>query len=127
DVGALRERMNEFPRPNVVFVLDVDERVGLSRVADRDGVPNLFENVEQLSRARRLFLKMNGDITVHLDAAASIEAVRAQVFERLVREGGVLQKVRCAKGYGCDDPIQCGYRLGGDCYWWNLRRALYTR
>lgn len=122
---AIREQMREFPTPNMVVVLDVEPQLGLSRVAARDGTPNHFEEVDQLTKALAIFRQLNGNITQHVSGSQPIEVVRRDILKLFVAEHGPYQKARCAKAYGCDEPSLCGYAKTGECAWWNRRRRLY--
>lgn len=124
NVQEIRERMNEFPAPDLVIVLDVEAKLGLFRVAERDGKPNHFEKEDELEAARVIFRTLNTDITEHVEGAASIGTVRKAVLDLVLAVGGPISKARCAKPWGCDDVLLCGYRLGGDCPWSNLRDRL---
>jgi dTMP kinase len=49
-------RSNAFaPVPDLLFVLDVEPRLGLGRVAQRGDVADLFEKEEELAKAREIF------------------------------------------------------------------------
>jgi dTMP kinase len=50
-------RLNAFaPVPDVCLVLDVEPKLGLSRVSKRGDVPDQFEKEESLAAARRIFV-----------------------------------------------------------------------
>jgi dTMP kinase len=49
-------RLNAFaPPPDLLFIFDIDPRIGLDRVAKRGDVADLFEKEEELSKAREIF------------------------------------------------------------------------
>lgn len=127
DVDGLREQMREFPRPTRVYVLDVDPEIGLQRVSSRDGQPNHFESVDQLTLARAIFLRMNSDITAHIDGASTIEAVHRRILEDFWGLKGPGQVARCAKHWLCDDVHRCVYAASGECEWMRLRGLALAR
>ena len=124
DVTTVSSEMNSrFPRPDVVFILDVDPVVGIHRIAnDRGEEPNHFEDRSSLGAARVIFNQMSGDNIHRIDGTLPIRSVHEQIVGLFVN--GPLKKKRCAKEYGCDDPFHCSYRWSGTCEWWNLRAKL---
>lgn len=119
------EMLAKFPVPDIVFVLDVDPCLGLYRVSHSRGeTPNQFENVEQLTDARGIFIDLaqsDQRITV-VDGTLSVAAVHAEVLHRFI--DGPFKAKRCAKEYGCHDPFHCIPALTGNCEWWRLSRQL---
>jgi len=124
DVDAVSSEMfSRFPRPDAVFILDVDPVVGIHRIAnDRGEEPNHFEDRSSLGAARAIFNQMKGDNVHRVDGSLPISAVYEQIMEAFVK--GPLKAKRCAKAYGCDDPFHCSFRWSGTCEWWNLRAKL---
>jgi dTMP kinase len=125
DVQAVTARqLKLFPAPDVVLLLDVPAEVGVERVrSGRGETPNEFEGTENLRRCRQMFMEM---IPQHpnmrrIDATASIPHIQAQVLSELVR--GALRQRYCAKGYGCEEPMMCGYRLSKTCKWAQIAAA----
>jgi dTMP kinase len=55
DRVELIQRNSFAPVPDLLFVLDVDPRLGLGRVAQRGDVADLFEKEEELAKAREIF------------------------------------------------------------------------
>jgi len=126
DVSELRVEMSErFPVPDMVFLLDIDPTLGLFRISHSRGeTPNQFENAEQLAKAREIFEALaRTDTTISvLDGSLSEAAVHAELLQRFV--DGPLKQKRCAKDYGCDDPLHCIPALTGNCEWWRISRLL---
>jgi dTMP kinase len=107
DVTTVSSEMNSrFPRPDAVFILDVDPVVGISRIAnDRGEEPNHFEDRSSLGAARVIFNQMTGENIHRIDGTLPIRSVHEQIIELFVN--GPLKKKRCAREYGCDDPFHC--------------------
>jgi dTMP kinase len=61
--------------PDLVIVLDVDVRRGLSRIAGRKSRDELFEREDYLVRVAEIFRGMTGPRIVHLDGGADRRAV----------------------------------------------------
>jgi len=82
-------RLNErfAPRPDLVFILDVDPARGLGRIEGRPKKEPLFERKGYLARVRRIFRTFRGRRFVHLDGTRDkkdiAEAIRGNVM-RLV-------------------------------------------
>ena len=85
DPGELQKLMeSRFPIPDAVFILDVPPELGLHRVARlRGDQPNQFENLENLSRARAIFNRIDGSTVHRIDASALPNAIHAQILEKL--------------------------------------------
>ncbi len=116
--------IEQFPIPDVVFLIDVPVDLGISRVRNGRGeTPNGFEQNAGLESARQIFLglaKKHSPVRV-VDGTATIEMVRSNVLRLLLDDK--LKAKFCAKVYGCDDPFNCGPRLSGECQWFNMCRA----
>lgn len=118
-------RMCSFSRiPDITLLLDADPAVCLTRITKRDERPNLFERVDELEGVRSIFneLPAGHQEIVALDASMSIDALHAQIIEVLLE--GAFKKKRCAKKYGCDEPMNCGFRISETCRWALLRADL---
>jgi dTMP kinase len=85
DTAGLRARMEEmFPRPDRVFLLDLDPRAAVQRIAEcRGEQPNEFEQLEALARIREIFLSLKDDRMVVLDAGRPAEEVHEAVMRSL--------------------------------------------
>jgi len=126
DIERLDQDVRELAvTPDIVFVLDLDPAVSMSRIRTRDGEPNEFEKLEDLRKIRTVFQWLcEKDEVVHcLDGTQSPETIRTLILDRLLN--GVLKEKRCAKSYGCDDPYWCGFRETGTCQWWRIRQSLH--
>lgn len=124
DVAEIRRTMESFaPIPDAVFLLDIDPRLGLMRIAgSRNETPNQFEKVETLESVRAVFNGLSDQNVVSIDGSLSVEAVHERVLAEFIE--GPLRRKRCAKEYGCDDPFHCTPGLTGQCKWLNLARQL---
>jgi dTMP kinase len=111
--------------PDVAFWLDAPADLGVSRVQNRDGMLNKFENQEDLAKAGEIFRAIfdDGDPALaRIDATMSIELIHKEIISKLL--SGALKAKRCAKGYGCDEPIYCTPRLTNACGWWSVKSKL---
>lgn len=86
-------RANSFaPVPDLLFVLDIEPKVGLARVAARGDEADLFEKEDELARAREIFLDWV-QLSAHAEGVHILDATRPQrelaaeiariVFDRL--------------------------------------------
>jgi dTMP kinase len=80
-------RLNErfAPRPDLVFILDLDPEAGLARIAGRGRRDELFEKEDYLARVREIFLGFKGKRFVHLDAGRGKRALGRDLWERVRR------------------------------------------
>jgi dTMP kinase len=80
-------RLNEAfaPKPDLVFILDLDPARGLARIRGRGARDELFEREDYLRRVRALFRSFRGRCFVRVDASRSVAFVRAAIWSR-VRE-----------------------------------------
>ena len=127
DINDIRQQTELFaPIPDVVFLLDVDPSLGLFRIAEfRNETPNEFERLETLQKVREVFHSLPDSNLVRIDGSPSVDVVHATILEAFIN--GALKAKRCAKEYGCDDPMHCGPRFTGQCEWWTLAGKLRTR
>jgi dTMP kinase len=80
DPEHIRKMNEEFVvLPNLVFILDVDPRSGLDRIADRGQKDELFEREDYLVRVRGLFMSIEGDNIVHIDGSLLLEEISALI------------------------------------------------
>lgn len=123
DIGKIRTTMESFaPRPDAVFLLDVNPCLCLCRIKESRGdIPNAFESNGNLTEVRAQFKQLTDDNIIRIDGARTRSRVHKDVLGEFVE--GPLKKL-CAKSYGCDDPIHCAYRLSGTCHWWNTAKRL---
>ena len=75
------------PTPDIVFLLDLDPKTGLERIAGRGQGQDLFETLEELTKAREIFrrIAMEAQHVVYIDAAQTEAEVHAEVIFNLVR------------------------------------------
>jgi dTMP kinase len=126
DVPAMEATMREIaPEPDIVFLLDLDPLVAISRIAvGRGEVPNHFERADSLTESRRVFLELieRHPCMRRLDATQPPDVLHRDILHRLI--DGPLKTKRCAKVYGCDDWYHCGVRMANECEWDDLRKRL---
>lgn len=70
------------PRPDVVFLVDVDPKVSLERISKRAGGRDLFETIEEQTKVRDGFLRLakSEPNFVLIDGAQTPEAMHRQVL-----------------------------------------------
>jgi dTMP kinase len=114
-----------FPIPDAVFILDIDPSLSVYRIAHSRGeTPNHFEDRADLAKAREIFNGLTGAAIHHLDGSVSREAVHHKIIELFV--DGALKAKRCAKSYGCDNPIMCMFKMTNSCEWWKMGGAIHS-
>ena len=70
DPAEIRRRNEEFaPRPDHLFILDIDVETALQRIGHRGDKANHFEKTDSLKRCRDIFLTLVGESFVHLISA----------------------------------------------------------
>jgi dTMP kinase len=86
DTGKIR-RMNESfaVRPDLVVVLDVDAKAGLTRIRGRKTRDELFEREDYLVRVREIFRGFKGPAFVHLDGRGDRRSVGRAIWARVAR------------------------------------------
>jgi dTMP kinase len=124
DPAVLKQRMEEFaPIPDLVFILDIEARRGIERIAFlRKDIPNKFEDVESLEKARVIFNSLAAANIKLLNGRLAPQAIHRECLELMIL--GPLRAKRCAKSYGCDNEFMCSFRFNGTCRWWNLKSRL---
>lgn len=85
DYRAVQAIMEErFPRPDAVFLLDIDPEVSLARIRDyRKETPNEFETVQSLARAREVFNSIDDPRIERISGVLSIAEVHALIMMRV--------------------------------------------
>jgi dTMP kinase len=122
-VPSLQKLMQRrFIVPDAVFLLDMDPWLSVHRIQKRGDSPNEFERVSNLEQAREIFLSLKDKRIIKVDGNMSIASVHKEVLEKFIN--GPLKQRRCAKSYGCDDPLYCAYRMTDTCPWIKLQGRL---
>jgi len=77
-------RMNEkfAPKPDLVFILDIEAGQGLARIADRKKKDALFERESYLVKVSRIFRGFKGRRFIHIDGRQAIKDVSRQIYEK---------------------------------------------
>jgi dTMP kinase len=88
--GLSRERIRRLnekfaPRPDLVFVLDVDPARGLGRIEGRPKKEPLFERENYLARVRRIFRTFRGRKFIHLDGTRDKKELADSIRRRVMR------------------------------------------
>lgn len=101
DPKALIAKNREFaPKPDLVFLMDFDPRLGVERINARGGGQDAFESLPQLTRSREIFLSLDEPHIVKLDAKKEPEALHESVLFHLLR-GPLANSV---KALSLDEP-----------------------
>ena len=75
----------EFPRPDLVLLLEIDPARGLERARGRGAGLEAFERREYLERVAAIFRALEIPYVERVDASTSPDAVAAAVLERVVK------------------------------------------
>ena len=80
-------RMNETfaPKPDLVFILDVEAGTGLSRIGDRKRKEELFEREDYLDKVRELFNGFRGRKIIHIDGTGDRKTISAVILEKVLQ------------------------------------------
>jgi dTMP kinase len=70
------------PKPDVVFILDIDPASGLSRIVGRHRHDALFEREAYLRSVRRIFRSFKGPNIIHIDARQDRRVIGRLIFEK---------------------------------------------
>lgn len=85
DPLALIAKNREFaPKPDVVFLMDFDPRLGVDRINSRGGGQDTFESLPALTRSREIFLSLDEPHIVKLDAKKAPDELHASVLFHLL-------------------------------------------
>jgi dTMP kinase len=98
DPVRIQAEMEErFPKPDVVFLLDMDPVTAVQRIArHRREDPNEFERLEGLERVRSIFHSLQDDRIVRIDAGQPEGEVHRQIVAMLAN--GPLQSREAFRG-----------------------------
>lgn len=85
DPAEIRRRNEEFaPRPDHLFVLDIDVETALQRIGHRGDTANHFEKTDSLQRCRDIFLTLAGESFVHvIPAHGTPDEITLQIIDFL--------------------------------------------
>lgn len=77
-------RMNEkfAPKPDLVFILDIEAGEGLARIADRKEKDVLFERESYLVKVGRIFRGFKGRRIIHIDARQGEKDITRQIYDQ---------------------------------------------
>ena len=125
DVQDLVDRMAAFaPTPDVVFLLDIDPALAVSRISNGRGeTPNQFERAEYLAGARQIFNRLadHDPVIRRLDATLPPDHLHAEIVAEFIN--GSLKARKCAKTWDCD-LFYCSARIAGECQWFELQERI---
>lgn len=86
DAAKVLEMNRAFaPKPDVVFVVDLDPRVALERISSRAGGHDLIENLDEQLRVRAAFLELakTEPHLVVVDGTLGVEAMHARIVDEV--------------------------------------------
>lgn len=83
DVKVIAEKNRHFPRPDIIFFLDIKPEEGLKRVEDRGGANIGFEKIEFLKEVYRIFNGPGFEMMIRIDAKQGMDAVGDQIWSRV--------------------------------------------
>jgi dTMP kinase len=88
DPAEIRRRNEEFaPRPDHLFILDIDVETALQRIGHRGDTANHFEKTDSLQRCRDIFLTLVGESFVHvIPAHGTPDEITLQLIDFLEAE-----------------------------------------
>jgi dTMP kinase len=67
DPVEIRRQNEEFaPKPDLLFILDLDVDTALSRIGARGDIANEFEKRDSLAKCREIFMSLAGESFVHV-------------------------------------------------------------
>ncbi len=86
DGGRIRKLHEPFViEPDLVFVLDVEARVGLGRINNRPDKDRLFEREDYLESVEKNFKSLKGKNIFHIDAGAETKIIAKKIENRVLR------------------------------------------
>ena len=79
DVEMIRKLNEQFPKPDLVIILDVSPETALKRIKAKRR-PDRFKDLEYLRKVREIFLSLKNNVVV-VDAERNIEDVKRDVLK----------------------------------------------
>jgi len=86
DVEMIRKLNEQFPKPDLVIILDVSPETALKRIKAKRR-PDRFEDLEYLRKVREIFLSLKNNVVV-VDAERNIEDVKRDVLKVVLEHLG---------------------------------------
>lgn len=110
--------------PDITFIMDIPASLAAYRIKERDGKPNEFERLEDLSKVGEVFrsITANDSTCQIIDGALPIDHIHNQIIKYLVN--GPFLKKMCLEPHSNDDPLYCVLRYANACEWWNIKDKL---
>ena len=82
DLDLIKKTNNKFVvQPELVFFLDIEPKIGLERIKDRNIKHSLFEREEYLVKVREIFLSLKGENFFHINASRPVEEINCEIKE----------------------------------------------
>lgn len=95
------------PRPDILVLLDVPAELGLQRVERRDTTGNLFEQLQDLNAAGKIFRSLSGPHVLRLNGLLEEVEITSAILSRVNLE---LVKRLCIKGKRECEPAFCAFQ-----------------
>ena len=86
DVEMIRKLNEQFPKPDLVIILDVSPETALKRIKAKRR-PDRFEDIEYLRKVREIFLSLKNNVVV-VDAERNIDEVKRDVLKVVLEHLG---------------------------------------
>ena len=86
DVEMIRKLNEQFPKPDLVIILDVSPETALKRIKAKRR-PDRFEDLEYLRKVREIFLSLKNNVVV-VDAERNIDEVKRDVLKVVLEHLG---------------------------------------
>lgn len=89
DIKKIYTLNEEFPLPEILFFIDIDEKIALSRIEKRECEKEIYENLEYLKSVRKSYLKAIKSYketkmkVVIIDGTLSIEEIHKIICNNL--------------------------------------------
>jgi dTMP kinase len=80
-------RLNEAfaPKPDLVFILDIEAKGGLARIEGRKKKDKLFERAAYLTKVRRIFRSFKGRRFCHISASRDRKEISKVILEKTLK------------------------------------------
>lgn len=84
-VEKIREANEAFaPAPDLLFLFEIPMEVATSRIAERDGEPNLFEKEAYLRKCADVFDSLDDPYVVRMDGRLTVDELHEAIHRRVL-------------------------------------------
>jgi dTMP kinase len=103
------------PEPDLLVLLSVDPKVGMSRIAERGDSANLFEREDLLATSAAIFGEIDKPYLLRLDGQRAKNELTGAVLQHLYR-GALFDRLCFKRHYKSEcEPAFCAYQIDGSC------------